>query len=67
MKYTYTKDDFFTEEPYKLLCRIKKDDPFKHALALAAIKENARAVGVSGFNAIYDAYVRREKSCRENT
>lgn len=67
MKFTYTKEDFFTEEPYKFLYRLKKDDPFEHARALAAIKDNARAVGVSDFKAIYDAYVRREKSFRENT
>lgn len=67
LDFKYTKEDFLTDEPYKFLFHLKKSDPFEHECALAAIKDNARAVGVRNFNATYAAYVRRARSCQGNT
>lgn len=41
MSFAYTKEDFLTEEPYKLLYRLRKSDPFEYECVLAAIKDNA--------------------------
>ena len=67
MDLTYTREDFLTEEPYEALYRLRESDPFEHECALVAIKDNARAVGVSGFNSTYAAYIKRVQSCQENT
>lgn len=58
---TYTKEQFLnTREPYEALYKMK-NDPFRHEQALAAIKENAHAVGVRNFDRIYKAYIELTK------
>lgn len=54
---TYTKEQFLsTKEPYEFL-RKMRNDPLRHEQALAAIKDNAHAVGVKNFNSLYAAYI----------
>ena len=43
-------------EPYRYLHELKSD-PIQHEQVLAAIKENARAVGIRNFEKLYDAYL----------
>ena len=56
MSKQYTKEQFLeTTEPYDYLLAIK-NDPEQHERELAAIKENASAVGIKNFGTLYKVY-----------
>ena len=62
----FTKEDFLkTTKPYAYLAELKKD-PFRHEQALAAIKDNAHAVGVRNFERMYEAFWVEGKMAEEN-
>lgn len=62
---TFSRVEFLTTtKPYEYLYGLKKSDPFRHEQALAAIKDNACAVGVRNFNGIYAGYVKSMQSCQ---
>lgn len=64
---TFSRSEFLTTtKPYEYLYGLKKSDPFGHEQALAAIKDNACAVGVRNFNGIYAGYVKLMQSCQGN-
>ncbi len=54
MDFEYIKEDFATEEPYKLVASEK--DPFKQGLLREALAEYAKSVGFRGFIKRYADY-----------
>lgn len=56
----WTKEDFLTSEPYESIYRL--DDPFERGLALLKLQAEAKAVGVTNFKGLYNAF---EKSVKK--
>ena len=62
MSKQYTKEQFLeTTEPYDYLLSIK-NDPEQHERELAAITENASAVGIRNFGTLYKLYEKEKRT-----
>ena len=62
--FRYTKEDFFTEKPYKEILKIEPE--FERKIAMTALGEYARALKVPGYKDLLKSYIESQEELKRS-